>query len=477
MMNDLRDFIKDVDQRGELRLVEDADWDIEIGSLTETVGATPNPPMLLFDSIKGYPKGYRIVTSVLGTVRRFALAMGFPEMRSEREMVEYWRRRLKEGFKPLSPVVVETGPVQENIERDEKIDLMKFPSPRWHVLDGGRYIGTGDAVVTRDPDDGWIDVGTFRVQVHDKNTATIWISPGKDADIIRRKYWARGQACPAVVVPGLHPLLFFVAGMRLPWGKSEYDYAGGMRGRAVEVINGMTTGLPIPADAEIALEGEIVPPEVETRQEGPFGEWTGYYASSIKPVAAFRVKTVYHRNDPIILGCAPLMDYRASYGGSLRRAALLWNELEAIVPGVKGVWLLEEAKGTYMLVISIKQMYPGHAKQVAMAAASGLTAAYHGRFIIVVDDDIDPFNTAEVLWAMATRCDPETQIDVVRGCWSTPLDPMISPEKRSQGNFTASRGLILACKPYHWIKEFPPSFKLSLEEQERTKKKWAWLFE
>ena len=78
---------------------------------------------------------------------------------------------------------------------------------------------------------------------------------------------------------------------------------------------------------------------------------------------------------------------------------------------------------------------------------------------------------------MATRCDPETQIDVVRGCWSTPLDTMISPVKRNQGNFSASRGLILACNPYHWIKEYPPSFKLPLEEQERVRKKWEWLFE
>jgi len=126
-----------------LRLVEDADWDIEIGSLTETVGATPNPPMLLFDSIKGYPKGYRIVTSVLGTVRRFRFGHGVSRDAKRKRNGGVLAAEVEGGLKPLSPVVVETGPVQDNIERDEKIDLMKFPSPRWHVLDGGRYIGTG----------------------------------------------------------------------------------------------------------------------------------------------------------------------------------------------------------------------------------------------------------------------------------------------------------------------------------------------
>lgn len=476
MVNDLREFIKGVEECGELKLVENADWDLEIGSLSEVVGATPNPPMLLFDSIKGYPKGYRIVTAVLGTVRRFALALGFPEMHDERTMVEYWRAKLREEVKPIPPVEVERGPIQENVQVGDEVDLWKFPSPKWHALDGGRYIGTGDAVITKDPEEGWIDAGAFRVQVQDRDTATIWMSGGKDADIIRHKYWDKGQACPAVVVPGIDPLLFLVAGMRLPWGLSELDYAGGMRGKPIEVIKGRITGLPIPAAAEIALEGEIVPPEVELRDEGPFGEWPGYYASSVKPQAAFKVKAVYHRNNPIILGCPPLMGYRSSYGGSLRRAALLWNELDGVVPGVKGVWLLEEAKGTYMLVISIKQMYPGHAKQAGLAASAGLTAGYHGRYIIVVDDDIDPFSTAEVLWAMSTRCDPETQIDIVRGCWSTPLDPTISPEKRKQGDYSASRAIILACKPYHWMKDFPPSFKLSIEEQKRVRDKWAWLF-
>ena len=170
------------------------------------------------------------------------------------------------------------------------------------------------------------------------------------------------------------------------------------------------------------------------------------------------------------------MNLRASQGGNMRKVAELWNELESLVPGIKKVWALEDAKGLYIPVVSVKQMYPGHAKQVGLAVTSSRAAAYHGRFVIVVDDDIDPNKTSEVLWALATRCDPATALEIVTGCWSTPLDPTIPPEKRRQGDFTNSRGIIIACRPYHWMKEFPPSFKLDPEEVRRTREKWQSLF-
>jgi len=478
MINDLREFVEAAEALGECTVVENVDWDLEIGSLSEVVAATHEPPMLLFDRIKGYPKGYRVATLTLGTGRRLALALGFPKMSENRDLVAYWRGRLREGMKPVAPVEVATGPVKENVLTGEEVDLYKFPVPKWHSGDGGRYIGTGDMVIMRDPDEGWVNVGTYRVQIHnqDKRKAMIWVSPGHHARVIREKYWAKGKAAPVAVVCGQEPLLFYAASIQAPWGSSEYDYAGWLKNKPIEVTKGVVTDLPIPATAEIVLEGEVMPPEIDATEEGPFGEWTGYYASNVRSEATFRVKAILHRNDPIILGCPPLMNLQASYGGNVRLAAMLWDELGKIVPGVEGVWLLEEARCYYMPVVSIKQMYPGHARQVALAVASSRVAGYHGRFVVVVDDDIDPFNTSEVLWALATRCDPETQIDIARGCWSTPLDPTISPERRGQKDWTNSRALILACKPYHWKDEFPPTFKLSPEEVRKVKEKWQWLF-
>ena len=416
MLDDLRGFIEAVEQLGECKRVENADWNLEIGSIAEVAGEMPNQPMLLFDPIKGYPKGYRIITNAFATPRRMALAMDFPEMTSEEELVRYWRKRLQEDLKPVPPIEVKTGPVMENVLTGDEVDLFKFPVPKWHKLDGGRYIGTGDTVIMRDPDEGWINLGVFRTQIHDKKTATIYISPGHHGRIIREKYWAMGKPCPVVVTCGQAPIVFFAAGAPSAWGSSEYDYAGWLRNKPVEVVKGIVTGLPIPATAEIALEGEIVPPEVESRDEGPFGEWTGYYASNIRPEAACRVKAILHRNNPIILACPPFMNLRASQGGNMRKVAELWNELESLVPGIKKVWALEDAKGLYIPVVSVKQMYPGHAKQVGLAVTSSRAAAYHGRFVIVVDDDIDPNKTSEVLWALATRCDPATALEIVTGC-------------------------------------------------------------
>ncbi len=475
--DDLRGFIKETEEMGECQVVEGANWEEEIGLLTEVAAITPGTPLLLFDSIKGYPKGYRVASNVFTSLRRCTLFMGLPDGLGERDIVERWRRRLLEEFKPLPPVEVESAPVKENIHVGEDVDLFEFPAPKWHPLDGGRYIGTADMVITRDPDEGWVNLGTYRVQVHDKAVATIMIAPGKHADIMRRKYWSKGQSCPAVVTCGQAPLLFLLScSPTSPLGVSEYDYAGWLAETPIEVTTGVVTGLPIPATAEIALEGEILPPEVESVEEGPFGEFTGYYASGTRPEAVFRVKAILHRNEPIIQGSAPSMNWRANNPGiGFRGSAEIWNELDKVLPGVKGVWYSEAARGCY-IVISLKQMYSGHAKQAAVTVASSRHVASFCRWVIVVDDDIDPFNISEVLWALGTRCDPATSIDIVRGWRSNALDPCLPPEKRRQQDLTRSLAIVQACKPYYWIEQFPPSIKLDPQVVERVKQKWAWLF-
>jgi 4-hydroxy-3-polyprenylbenzoate decarboxylase len=347
-------------------------------------------------------------------------------------------------------VEVKTGPVKEHIHTGDDIDLFEFPAPRWHELDGGRYLGTGDMVIMRDPDEDWVNIGTHRVQIHDRTTATIFIAPGQHDAIIARKYWAKGLSCPVAVSCGQEPTLWLISTVRIPWGISEYDYAGWLKNKPVEVIRGQITDLPIPATAEIVLEGELVPPEIETRMEGPFGEYTGYYGGRSAPAPAFRVKSILHRNNPILLGAPPFRLWPLYwYGGHLIRAAVMWNEMDRQVPGVKGVWLSDDA-AIRVPIISIKQEYAGHPNDAAMAAK---LFGYIGKFIIIVDDDIDPSNMSEVIWAVGTRCDPETSINIITGTRASRLDPRISPEKRARNEFTGSTAIINACKPYHWIKD------------------------
>ncbi len=212
----------------------------------------------------------------------------------------------------------------------------------------------------------------------------------------------------------------------------------------------------------------------DLRPEGPFGEWTGYYASSRRAEPVIRVKAVYHRNDPILCGF-PLL--RPSSGDnmhhSLMRSAHIWNALdEAGVPDVKGVWV-HPASGRFLTVVAIHQRYPGHAKQAAVIASQCRAGAYLGRYVIVVEDDIDITNSDDVLWAMSSRSDPVRSIDILRRTWSGPLDPTIPQEEKGFN----SRALIDATRPYEWKDKFPPVSGASRELKQVVRKKWKTLLE
>ncbi|MFC1869766.1 UbiD family decarboxylase [Chloroflexota bacterium] len=475
MFNDLREFIDKAEELGELKLIEGADWESEIGVLTDIIAAQPNPPLLLFDKITGHQAGYRVASNLFTSTRRTALGLGLPLEAERMELVRAMRKKIEAGIELLPPVVVETGPVKENIDTGDQIDLLKFPTPKWHEKDGGRYIGTGDICITRDPEEGWVNFGTYRVQVQDKTTLTVYIAPSNQGNMIRKKYWDKGLNCPIAICCGQDPALFAAAAWeRVPWGVSEYDFAGGLRGAPVKVTRGVSTDLPIPAAAEIVIEGEMVPPEIEARPEGPFGEWWGYYGGGQRPMPACRVKSVLYRNNPIIQGNPPsFLPSVWTLGRHIQKAASLWAELDRHIPGVKGVWMMEDASMHAMPVISIQQQYGGHAKQAALIAAGCSATGRSARMVVVVDDDIDPSNLSEVTWALTTRVDPETSIDIIRDCWNSPIDPMLSPENKRLKQETMSRALITACKPYWWIDKFAPSIKTSPELLQKVTEKWA----
>lgn len=478
MFDDLRDYVQRLDEMGQLIRVDGADWDLEIGTITELM-AERDERALLFDRVKGYPKGYRIVTNILNTKEQQRTFFDDPEGLSDIDIIRHWRDKFN-GFKPVPPVEVDSGPVSENVLTGDQINILKFPVPKWHELDGGRYIGTGVVTITRDPEEGWLNLGVYRVMVHDGKTVAFYTSPGKHANLMRQKYWAKGESCPVVMCFGQEPAVFAAATFNLPWGMSELEVAGYIKGEPIKVIKGPITGLPIPATAEIVIEGFSPPPTVDSRAEGPFGEWTGYYASGTRNEPVVHIERLYHRDEPIIHGQAPLKPphpLSAFYPIPVQSASALWDGLEKLgMQGITGVWV-HGPNGRPIGVISIKQRYLGHSRQIASLAASLLQGgAIAGRYIIVVDDDINPANWGEVEWAVTTRCDPDTSIDLVRGFLSSPLDPAIPPEKRARGDFTTTKVLIDACRPYHWRQEFPPVNRASDELRKRILDKWSHLF-
>ena len=465
---DLRDWIRKAEEMGEVKTLKQCDWNLEIGAITELVAHRDDGPAVLFDEIKDYPKGYRVLSNSLSSRKRLALTLDLPEGETKMDFVRAWRERYKK-IKPIPPKFVKKGPLFENVYKDKDVDLLKFPTPKWHDLDGGRYIGTGSIDITRDPEEGWVNWGTYRVMIHDKDSVGFYISPGKHGRIQREKYISSGKPCKIAMSFGHDPLVFLAGSIEVPYGVPEYEFIGGVRGEPMELIEGEYSGLPFPANAEIVVEGDVV--FDQTKVEGPFGEWTGYYASAERPEPFVRIKRLYHRNDPIILGSPPgRPPVELGWYRSYLRSALIWDEMEkAGVPDVKGVWLTVSGGSRLVLVVSIKQRYPGHAKQAAVVASQCHAGAYLGRYVIVVDDDIDPSNTDDVIWAMSSRSDPDTDIDIIRRCWSGPLDPIIQPGKKGFN----SRAIIDACRPFEWMKDFPPVAESSKEVLDATAKKWG----
>jgi len=465
---DLRGWMTEVEKMGELRLLRGADWDLEIGAITECVHREKNGPTVLFDEVKGYPKGFRLLVNSMGTMKRLALTLDLPSDLSPMGLVEAIKNKMK-GLTLIPPKLVDRGPVFENVHQGEDVNVLIFPTPKWNERDGGRYIGTGGVDITRDPDEGWVNLGTYRVMVHDRTTLAFYISPGKHGRIHREKYFSKGEPCKVAICLGQDPLILVAGSMEVPYGVPEYDFVGGMKGRPVDVVKGPYTGLPIPADAEIVMEGESFP--VETKVEGPFGEFTGYYASSARPEPFIKVKTVLHRNDPILL-CSPpgKPPYENAFVRSFMKSANIWNDLEkAGIADVRGVWVPPAGGAMSLIFLSIKQRYPGHAKQAGMVASQCGAGAYLGRYVIVMDDDIDITDMDEVFWALATRSDPDQSIDIIRRCWSTPLDPMIP----HNGPSLNSRAVIEACRPYEWMKDFPPVVGAKKEYLDEVKRKWG----
>ena len=473
---DLREWLAEAEKLGEVVTLTGYGIEEDIGLGSELVMHPDTAPCVVWDEIPGFPKGHRVLVNFFAGQRK-NMTLGFPTDLSKLELSEaYFDAQLKE-LEPIPHEIVEDGPIFENVQMGDDVDVLSLPAPLWHKDDGGRYLGTGSYDITVDPDTGWMNLGTYRVMVHDKTSVGYYISPGKHGRIHRDKYEAKGEPMPTCVVIGGDPMTFLTACTEVPQGICEFDYVGAMRGEALKVVKGKVTGIPFPADAEIVIEGYVHP--TERREEGPFGEWTGYYGSDVRPEPVLHVEAIYYRNNPIILGCPPQRppDEMCRYRAVTRSAMLRDNIAKAGVPDVTAAWAHEVGNGRMLLGLAIKQRYPGHSMQTGHVAAQCHVGAYAGKYVVVVDDDIDVSDLEELMWAMITRSDPATSIDIIHNAWSTPLDPRISPEDRAAGNMTNSRAIIDACRPFHWKDEFPMVNAPSPEVARKAKERFGFLLE
>src|SRR5215813_2797240 len=291
---DLREWIELIDDRGFLKRIRvPVDLDEELSAITFMATRAETAPALLFETISNGAPGMSVLSNMLGaSAGRYAVAMGLDEKLSTRELITATRARMR---RRISPKVIpkEDAPVNQVLLTGADVDVTRFPSPKFWPGDGGRYIGTGDVTFTRDPVTGRINVGVYRQMIQGPSRVAIYCSPGKHGRLDREAWWARGKPCEVVAAYGVDPVLFMVGAQSFASNESELDVAGGLMSRPVELTEAEFVSLPIPAAAEIVIEGFAHPGESE--EEGPLGELTGYYGRERGPQPVIEVKAVHHR--------------------------------------------------------------------------------------------------------------------------------------------------------------------------------------
>jgi len=474
-IQDLRDWLERVEAMGDLiRVKEPVNCEEEMAAISYLVAKQSPSPAVLFESVKGYetsPFQARLLWNILGpSLRRIALTLEEPPDTPTVELIRRVKEKMKHRTPPREVSPSEVGFFENTLTGDE-IDLGQLPIPKHWPLDGGRYAGTADCVITRDPDSGFLNLGTYRMMLQGKKEVGLYLSPGKDARLHITRSWQLGKPVEVAAAWGIDPLFMVIGSQTFPKNVSEYEYAGGIKGEAIPVTKGKTTDLLLPANADFVIEGIIQPNSVKS--EGPFGEFPGYYGRPEAACPLVEVTAVHYRSKPILTN-ALMADYPSNEQSgffSIIRSARIWDDLDKLgIPGIQGVYAHPAAAGGFgMTVIALEQRFAGHAAQALALAAQVPGGAYYTKWIIAVDEDVDPTDMDQVIWAMASRCNPIDDIDMLRNTWSTWLDPTQNPpEKRPYG----SKALINACKEHRYLPVFSKRTVLRREIYDKVASEW-----
>lgn len=452
---DLRVWLEQMADLGELTTVDEpVDPDEEMGAITYLLGRTPEMPAVHFTRPRHPGVGTtrygarHLWNPIGGSWKRVALTLGLPADSAPLDVIRDLKGKLGRRIPP-TVLPQDQAPVLQNSLTGDQVDLAQWPFPKHWPQDGGRYAGTYDIAMCRGYDGGPVNVGTYRMMVHGPRETGIMIASGTDTWAHMQAAWARGEPLQIAAAWGVHPLFIAVGGSNFPIEVSEYEFLGGLLGQPVATTTAPLTGLTIPAFAEFVVEGEIAPGAF--REEGPFGEYTAYYSEKEERFPVVTVKAVHFRDKPVftnaLLGFPPSNEEQTF--DSAMRAARIWSELDSLgAKGVTGVYCPPSAAaGWGMTVVSLKQRFPGHAKQVLTLAGNVPGGSHYTKWVILVDDDVDPSSLEEVTWAMAVRCPPAQRIMIEQGTWNNTLDPAMDP---SRSRLVSSRAFIDATKDFEY---------------------------
>ncbi|MCW2901833.1 MAG: protein VdcC [Streptosporangiaceae bacterium] len=424
--DDLRSYLETLDKEGQLlRIVEEVAPEPDLGAAANAVSRLGDAaPGLYFDNVTGFTDA-RIALNLHGSWTNHALAMGLPPSTGVKEQVQEFIRRW-DAF-PVTPERRPDPLWAENTLDGAEVDLFKvLPLFRLNEADGGFYLDKA-AVVSRDPDDpenfGKQNVGTYRMQVKGRNRLGIQPVPMHDIALHLGKAEERGEDLPIAIALGNDPVITIVAGTPLRYDQSEYEMAGALRGAPAPIAAAPLTGFDVPWGSEVVLEGVI---ESRKRElEGPFGEFTGNYSGG-RSMPVIRVDKISYRSNPV---------YESLYLG------MPWTEVDYLIGPATCVPLFQQLHKEFpevqavnamythglLAIISTKKRYGGFAKAVGIRAMTLPHGLGYCKIVIVVDEDVDPFNLPQVMWALSTKVNPAQDLMNLPNLSVLELDPGSEP--------------------------------------------------
>lgn len=414
----LRDFLAKAENENQLiRIKEMVRPEPDIRTIACAACTMPSGPVVLFENIQGYPNK-QIAMNVHGSWENHALGLDLPKKTKVKdqfkEIVERWDRF------PIPPRLVSHAACKEEILTNNFSLFKELPLFRVNPLDGGFFISKG-CVIARDPDNPKRqNVGIYRIQVKDHDRLGIQISAQHDLAIFLRKAEERNQPLRVAISISNDPIISLAAVCPLRYEENELDMAGALRGEAIQVIPSEKGNLDVPAGAEMIIEGEIVP-----RQrfiEGPFAEYPGSYSTSMLQ-CEIKVDLISRRRDPIIF--ENLYTGRPwaeiDYLQGLNTCATIYKQMKADFPEVEAVNAMYTHG--YATIISSRMRFGGFAKTLGCRLLSTPHGIVYPKLIIIVDEDVDPFDLQQVIWAMTVRFRPERDLVLIPNAPASTLDP------------------------------------------------------
>ncbi|MEG7379824.1 phenolic acid decarboxylase BsdC [Bacillus subtilis] len=423
---DFREFLAALEKEGQLLTVsEEVKPEPDLGAAARAASNLGDKsPALLFNNIYGYHNA-QIAMNVIGSWPNHAMMLGMPKDTPVKEQFFEFAKRYDQFPMPVKRE--ETAPFHEN-EITEDINLFDIlPLFRINRGDGGYYLDKA-CVISRDLEDpdnfGKQNVGIYRMQVKGKDRLGIQPVPQHDIAVHLRQAEERGINLPVTIALGCEPVITTAASTPLLYDQSEYEMAGAIQGEPYRIVKSKLSDLDVPWGAEVVLEGEIIAGERE--YEGPFGEFTGHYSGG-RSMPIIKIKRVYHRNNPIFEHLYLGMPWtECDYMIGINTCVPLYQQLKEAYPNEI---VAVNAMYTHGLIaiVSTKTRYGGFAKAVGMRALTTPHGLGYCKMVIVVDEDVDPFNLPQVMWALSTKMHPKHDAVIIPDLSVLPLDPGSNP--------------------------------------------------